>query len=94
MRRRGGTMFDNYLPSCAGMPIYQSPLLIDSRQVRFPRSKKRRIRKKWSKDKRNYKDFPSDNILVAGGSAIFIHPAKYGLFVDAIKNSFGEYRGG
>jgi hypothetical protein len=26
------------------------------RQVRFPRSKKRRIRKKWAKDQRNWKD--------------------------------------
>jgi hypothetical protein len=27
------------------------------RQVRFPRSKKKRIRKKWAKDRRNWKEF-------------------------------------
>jgi hypothetical protein len=41
-----------------GIPVYIDDLLgweSRSEQVRFPRSKKRRIRKKFAKDSRNYR---------------------------------------
>ena len=34
--------------------VFVDPLVPKERQVRFPRSKKRRIRKKWRKNKGNY----------------------------------------
>ncbi len=41
-----------------GIDIVVSPFLeAERRQYRFPRSKKRRIRRKWAKDPRNWKTF-------------------------------------
>ena len=38
-----------------GIPVYVSPLIrVEFVQVKFPRSKKRRIRKKWVKNKVKY----------------------------------------
>lgn len=37
-----------------GMPVIEIPDGIENQQVRFPRSKKRRIRKKWRRDWRNW----------------------------------------
>jgi len=51
-------------PNChlcmAGIPVYTSAMVpaFERVQVRFPRSKKVRIRKKWSKDPRNWRTIP------------------------------------
>ena len=44
----------------AGIPVYTSAMVpaFERVQVRFPRSKKVRIRKKWSKDPRNWRTIP------------------------------------
>lgn len=42
-------------------------------QVRFPRSKRRRIRKKWCKDRRNWKRVPTGDVYQLGGT-IYMHP--------------------
>jgi len=41
-----------------GVDIYPTDLGYESRQVRFPKSRRRRIRKKWRKDPRNWRAFP------------------------------------
>ena len=38
--------------------VMSSPYCIRREQTRFPRSKKKRIQKKWSKDERNWGDIP------------------------------------
>lgn len=37
---------------------------LDKKQSRFPKSKKKRIRKKWGKDLQNYVSFPSKNLKI------------------------------
>lgn len=43
-------------------------------QWRFPRSKKRRIRKKWAKDKRNWRSVMVPTAVLLGG-VMFAHPS-------------------
>lgn len=59
----------SYLIPLAGFSIYESAAMCV--QFRFPRSKRRRIRDKWAKDKRNFK--PSLNVLRSGNTLI-CHP--------------------
>lgn len=56
-----------------GVQIITSPRLVESRQFRFPRSKKKRIRKKWMRRSANFKNFPSRTILQIGGQWV-MHP--------------------
>lgn len=44
-----------------------------TRQTRFPKSKKRRIQKKWARNPRNLRTEPDLNSLVLGGD-IYCHP--------------------
>ncbi len=37
-----------------GVPLYTQDLLVRRRQVRFPRSQRRRIQKKWRKNPKNW----------------------------------------
>jgi len=48
--------------------------MVDRRQVRFPRSKKKRIRRKWAKDPRNWRSFPKTEIYELQGGVVFMHP--------------------
>jgi hypothetical protein len=41
--------------------------MADRIQVRFPRSKRSRIRKKWVKDERNYRWIPWDTVTIVNG---------------------------
>jgi hypothetical protein len=45
----------------------------DRKQFRFPRSKKKRIRKKWAKDKRNWKVVPEYKAVFING-CLYAHP--------------------
>lgn len=38
----------------------------DNIQYRFPKTNKKRIRKKWSKDNKNYRRWPSKNMKIIG----------------------------
>lgn len=60
-----------------GFKIVEIPAMeIEKRvQFRFPKSKKRRIRKKWSRRSENWKDVPQSGILMVNGT-IFIHPLR------------------
>jgi len=55
------------------MPIRTSYLLVDKVQYRFPRSKRKRMRKKWSKQEKNFHYVPSNSVWTIGGM-IYVHP--------------------
>jgi len=55
------------------MTVYQDKNLTKRVQYRFPKSKRRRIRKKWSKDSKNWRIVPDDTIYIMGNRAI-CHP--------------------
>ena len=40
---------NGHLGSLMGMPVYVSPLMTEKKQLKFPKSKKKRIQKKWRK---------------------------------------------
>ena len=69
-----------------GLKIFESPhcCRIERQQVRFPRSKKRRIRKKWANREINYR---TNNVPTAYrmGKDILAHPA----IVEQLKRKFG-----
>lgn len=52
-----------------------STLLAERRQVRFPRSKKCRIRKKWRKDPRNWRTF--GNIVRGVDGSLTVDPETF-----------------
>lgn len=57
-----------------GPQIFESPHLQTRTQFRFPRSRKRRIRKKWAARENNYKYIP--NIYYdAARNVIYAHPS-------------------
>lgn len=79
-----------------GLPVRESELCMTRAQVRFPRSKRRRIQKKWAKQDRNFEEKPA--VLVVdfgyvlggmglggpwGGKQIIVHPALMGLLNSA-----------
>ena len=67
--------------------IYSNPYLTE--QFRFPTSKKKRIRKKWSKDPRNFR--PSRSVYVInkgrmpGMASLVCHPMTEVAITDAMK---------
>lgn len=78
---------ENLLPKAAlniTVNIRTSPSLpasIKWVQVRFPKSKKKRIRKKWAKQAKNYvwKEVPK--ILAVIGRDVYVSPLMYQLLV-------------
>lgn len=69
------------LPSCLdGIRVMSTPWMCDRIQTRFPKSKKKRIRKKWAKNPKNYSNVPwkkgyvVDDPLFGGGPILHIHP--------------------
>ncbi len=59
--------------------IVENVNMVDRRQVRFPRSKKKRIRRKWAKQLRNWRSVPQDVIYKVHGKGLYetwvMHPA-------------------
>lgn len=68
------------VPFASGYKIMEDEFLCDKVQTRFPRSKKKRVRKKWSKRLDNFSFLPSKQIYVLNspfhpsGPAIVCHP--------------------
>lgn len=58
----------------AGYNIITDLNMADRVQVRFPRSKKSRMRKKWRKDPKNWRMVPREEVMVM--EACFGHPAS------------------
>lgn len=43
-------------------------------QYRFPKTKKKRIQKKWKKQKKNFKQIPINTSYVINGNTLIVHP--------------------
>ncbi len=59
-----------------GMPVMTSPHIPKFKLVqhRIPKSKSKRIRKKWSKNTANFKQVPITSMYVLNNSSIIMHP--------------------
>lgn len=66
--------------SINGFELIPVPSMCDRVQVRVPRSKRRRIRRKWSKRTKNWKEIPHSSIWRIG-QRIYAHP----VVIDRIK---------
>ncbi len=62
--------------SLTGLDIIADPNMTERRQVRYPRTKKQRIRRKWAGRQENYRSFPSRESLQIG-RRIYMHPARF-----------------
>ena len=56
-----------------GIKVIVNENMADWKQVKFPRSKKRRIRKKWAKDRKNYRLIPWETVYQMGDTVV-MHP--------------------
>ena len=70
--------------SYAGMTIHASVLATCPLQFRFPRSKAKRIRKKWAKDGRNFKRVPTSYLM--NNNILIAHPE----IVNAIRKKIDQ----
>ena len=71
----------NGLPGVlSGVQVIRSQYAVTRVQVRFPRSKKRRICKKWQKDQRNYGFMPG---MFKIGGVVVCHPKVWDKLVHA-----------
>lgn len=66
-----------------GLPVVTVDHMVDKVQVKFPRSKKRRIRKKWFKNKANWKVTPQLTVLRLR-NVLYMHPAR----LEQLKKEF------
>lgn len=67
-----------------GYEVYTNLHLTKSKQFRFPKSKRKRIRVKWGKQTKNFRSYPSDEIVVIGNKMI-MHPIYYNRLMQTIK---------
>jgi hypothetical protein len=71
-----------------GLRIIQNSYCTIRQQYRFPRSKRRRIRAKWSKRARNYRHLPDPNVYVMRDQgAVVMHPATWRKLERKLKTS-------
>lgn len=72
-----------------GVEVMESEFCVDRVQIRFPRTKKRRIRRKWAKRERNFEARPAKAVYriknALGGDYILGHPVTIGKMRDAIQ---------
>jgi len=62
--------------SWGGVPVVRSkflPCKQEWRQVRFPRSKKKRIRKKWAKNKRNFRMVDTEPVMMNVAGTFYVN---------------------
>ena len=57
-----------------GMPIIEDDKLIRDKQIRFPKSKGKRIRKKWRKNKHNFICVPDTETILNTPMGLICHP--------------------
>ena len=69
-------LFPDIPNNLAGFKVLTNPYMATTeyRQVRFPRSKKRRIRRKWAKQAKNFRTVDVANVF-AMGNTLVMHPA-------------------
>ena len=69
------------------MKIFENPYMTKEILI-LPRSKKRRIRKKWAKNPFKRKTVPETGYIVAGDGIVICHPVA----AQVLRRSLGEYR--
>ncbi len=69
-----------------GMQVLAAPHLprFKTVQFRFPKTKKKRIAKKWRKDSTNFRQVPCREMYVLNGSTLLVHPDDLGKFKHMI----------
>lgn len=75
----------NLIGTISGMSVYSSVHATQKRQTMFPRSKKKRIQKKWRKDQRNWDERPAA-YMVSG--KLIAHPA----YIQELQKRVGVIR--
>ncbi len=72
-----------------GIPVQENSALTDTILIKMCRSKRKRIVKKWLKNKRNYKTVPSDKVIIFAdsirGKVIVCHPVMAARIREAAK---------
>lgn len=63
------------LAPLSGAEVIPAPWMAERKQIVFPKSKRKRLRKKFAKNPANFGDVPSTQILVIGRQ-YFMHPAQ------------------
>lgn len=65
-------MFDKFIDASrlACLKLINDRFMCERKQVRFPRSKRKRIRRKWAKQAKNYRDVPLKTIYQLGDKLI------------------------
>ena len=80
-----GDRFKAALEGQLGMEIVlDSSVGWDRRQFRFPRSKKKRVRKKWAGQSKNYKVVDTGDAFVENGRLVMGHHTLHNLMVDVL----------
>ena len=69
------------------MKIFENPYMTKEILI-LPRSKKRRIRKKWAKNPFKRKTVPESGYIVAGDGLIVCHPVA----AQALRRELGEHQ--
>ena len=65
------------------MPIVMSEHAMEWRQVRFPKSKKKRIRRKWAKRAENWANVP---MVILAGRHLVGHPDAIRILLDRARS--------
>lgn len=76
-------MLHGQMRSIAGVRVHFSENAMGIVQTKFPRSKKKRIRKKWSKNKTNYEYRPC--IYYMDGLGMVCHPLLKNSIIDRLR---------
>jgi hypothetical protein len=84
----------------SGMPVYVNAMAIARLQFRFPKSKGKRIRKKWAKRPENFKDVPGVYMMsrsmmsfssCSNEKCMIVHPVIFDKMKDEIKRKQEAY---
>lgn len=83
---RADLLFLQSLAKIGGIKVFKNDTVTEiyiEKQVKFPRSKKKRIRKKWEKHKKNSIKFLGRQIVLIGG-AVYVHSLDFDNFIKFI----------
>ena len=76
-----------YIPKLSDIRLIPSNLLTLETQVRFPKSKKRRIRKKWTKRLTNWGEVPSPSAFMLEPWVYAVHPKMMDRMIRALERT-------
>jgi len=68
-------------------------LLVQGPQFRFPRSKRKRVRKKWSRRIKNFRRVPDPNFYEVEKGCFVCHPTLHGWLARQLKEMGYTYYG-